>query len=309
MIIDEVKIHLKAGCGGDGGNIFLKQSRAKQTGFGGDGGSGADIFIKASLHLYDLSKYRHKNNFVADSGKAGLGNNKTGLSAKDLILEVPLGTLIKDLEKNTITDIIDKDDIFKIARGGAGGKGNYKRDYATKGEEGENRDVIFDYRIPNDVAILGFPNSGKTSLFNALADKDYKVADYPFTTASCVWAPVEYNFKKFTIMDTPALTEKSYSGKGAGIRFLKHLYRTKIILFTVEAGRDFKTEVGVLKDQIARFDKDILKDKKFFYLLSKADRINVKGKTDIIPISVKTKLNIENIKKSIIESLYEKDCN
>jgi len=303
VIIDQFKIHVRAGNGGNGSDSILRREALKSMSWGGDGGRGASIFLKVSPHLYDLSKFKGKKRFKADDGKHGSPNNKTGKSARDLFIDVPLGTLVRDESGNLLADLCDKSSEFLIAKSGLAGKGNYKKAFATQGQEGELKIVILDYRIPNDAALLGLPNSGKTSLFNKLTKKEYKVAEYPFTTNTCFWADSYYEYEGFSIMDIPALYPYSHEERGLGNGFLKHLYRSKIILLLSDDLDNLKEHFKIVKDQINRFDPKLLQNKKFFYLLTKADKIDVTVKGSILPISVINDLNIAKLKIKILKTL------
>ena len=168
MIIDDVKIHLIAGRGGNGCGAFLNSPSGKKIPWGGNGSRGASILLKVNYNLYDLSQFRYRKVFVANNGNNGLSNNRTGRCPADLILAVPPGTLVRNSVGDIIKNMVTKDSIFLLASGGGAGQGNYKHKLLSCGLPGEVRDVVLDYRIPNDVAILGFPNTGKTSLFNFL---------------------------------------------------------------------------------------------------------------------------------------------
>lgn len=298
MIIDEVKVYLKAGDGGEGETSFIRFSSRRVIGGGGDGGRGADIILTTNPNLYDLNKFLVNKKFVGENGKRGKSNNKKGKDAPPLIINVPVGTIVRDLEKNIIVDLCRENESFVICKGGEGGKGNFKKEYSLEPTEGEEKEVIFDYRIPNDVAIVGFANSAKTSLFNSLTGKSFKVADYPFTTTHCAWSPFIFNFFKITVLDTPAIKIKSEN------KFLKHLLRSKIILFTSDNFSNYKEEFRLLKDEILKFDRQILKGKKIFYLLTKIDKINqmpdIKG---IFAVSPQKNIGIEELKEKIFKEL------
>ncbi|MFH1767610.1 MAG: GTPase [Candidatus Omnitrophota bacterium] len=303
MIVDELVIHLKAGKGGDGCRATSRDSLYKPIAWGGDGGRGGSIFLKVSPHIYDISKFRRKKSFAAEDGKNGLSNNKTGKSGEDLVLYLPLGTQVKNPDQEIIVDMKQCDSIFEIVKGGRGGKGNYRRNYVTPPEPGEERDVVLDYRIPNDLALVGLPNSGKTTLFNILCDKSYKVADYPFTTKSCVWADYEYRFQKIIVLDLPALVKDADKGKGVGDNFLKHLYRTKAVLLISDNEKTFHKDIVLLKAQIGIFDKGLLNNKKFFSLLTKTDKI-YKGKTkNSFRLDGKESCGIDRLKEVISAAL------
>jgi len=305
VVIDDVIIHLIAGHGGSGCGALVKTSDNKKIGIGGNGSRGANIILRVNPHFYDLGKFRYHKKFVAKGGHEGLPNNKTGRVPEDLILEVPPGTLIKDMAGNIIADMSSLDDTLRIAAGGRGGQGNNKQNVLTAGESGEKRDVVLDYRIPNDVAILGLPNSGKTSLFNILTAKHYKVADYPFTTTSCVWGSYEQDFRLVTFLDTPPLMQGFSLAKSEKSKFLKHLYRSRIIILAVDEARNYRNTIKLLRHKIEIFDVTLLNDKKVFYLLTKADKIENKDcVADVLPVSINNPASIERLKESIHRELF-----
>ncbi|MFA6281125.1 MAG: GTPase [Candidatus Omnitrophota bacterium] len=304
MIVDEVKIYLKAGDGGEGSSSSMKYSVRRIIGGGGDGGRGGDVIFKVSPHHSDLVKFNDKKRITAENGERGKEYNKKGKHGEPAIIYVPKGTEVVDLDGNVIIDLNQDDQEYLICRGGNGGIGNFKKLYVLPAEKGQEKEVILYYCIPNDVTIVGFANTGKTSLFNALTGKSYKVADYPFTTTSCVWAPVEFKSVKFTVMDTPAIKKDSQDNY-AHNWFFKHLFRSKIVLFVSDDSSSCEEDFLLLKKEISAFDKELLKGKKNFYLLNKVDRID-KNKVDfktIIPISVTTNTGIEELKKKITKTL------
>jgi GTP-binding protein len=259
VIVDQVEIILCAGKGGEGAKIYRHLPSGKILGIGGGGGKGGDVILKVSSHLYDLSKFKNKKRLSAEDGKKGERDNKKGKDGKDLIVWLPQGTLVKNKEGKVIVDLDEEKKEFLLCRGGKGGKGNFKRDYTTQAKKGEEKEVILDYRIPNDVAILGFPNVGKTSLFNKLTAKNFPVRDYPFTTTNYFWAPVEYEFERFILLDTPPL-KKTLPNKKSVNFFLKHIYRSKILLFLSDNFVDFKKEFSLIYKEIIQFDASLLKN-------------------------------------------------
>ncbi|MCM8820113.1 MAG: 50S ribosome-binding GTPase [Candidatus Omnitrophica bacterium] len=239
---------------------------------------------------------------IIENGERGKYNNKKGKDAKPLIIDVPSGTVVKDLEGNIIVDLDKENQKFIICKGGEGGKGNFKKEYSILPGQGEEKEVIFDYRIPNDVAIVGFANVGKTSLFNALTGKSFKVADYPFTTTHCAWAPFLFNFFDITVLDTPAIKINSDN------KFLKHLFRTKIIIFASDNFSNYKKDFSLLKDEILKFDKQILNNKKIFYLLTKIDKIDRIPKIkNILTVSAQQNIGIEKLKEKIFKELKNEE--
>lgn len=302
MIIDKAVIYLRSGKGGEGGSGLTKLSSRKAVPSGGDGSKGGSVVLKVSPHLYDLSKFRGKKKFIAADGERGKQGNKKGKDAQDLIISLPSGTRVLENDK-LIVDLAGENTEFLICRGGRGGKGNYKRDYNLPAERGQEQEVILDYRVPNDVAILGFANSGKTALFNALTGQNRKVAEYAFTTNSCFWSNSEYEFKRFTVLDTPPFKISRAPLDLTENTFLRHIFRSKILLLLsdkVSFEEDFKS----LENEISLYDSSLLKTKKIFYLLSKIDTIDKKvisGKT--LAISINKPETIQALKEKIFKSL------
>lgn len=272
MIVDAAQIYLKAGRGGEGSSAMQHLISRKVTGGGGDGGKGGDVIIKVSEHLYDLNKFKGYKEFAAGDGGKGGSNNKKGHDGSNCVVDVPLGTIIRDLDNNVIVDLTEKNGEFLICRGGRGGEGNFRKNYVIPPQDGEQKEVILDYRIPGDAVILGLPNSGKTSLFNKLTGKSFKVAPYPFTTTSCIWARSEYEFRYFTVLDTPPL-KKDTAKSGSEDGFLKHLYRAKAVILLSDNASGCLEEFSLLEKHIYNFEPSFLKSKKLFYLLTKIDTI------------------------------------
>ncbi|MEI8349102.1 MAG: GTPase [Candidatus Omnitrophota bacterium] len=301
MIIDEVKIYLRAGSGGTGEVSSMKLSARRVVGGGGDGGNGGDVIFRVSPHCSDLIKFNDHKRFIAPDGEHGKEYNKKGKFGENLIINVPAGTMILDLEGNLIVDLINDGQEYLACRGGEGGKGNYKKLYSLPAHPGEEKEVVLYYSIPNDVAIVGFPNSGKTALFNKLTGKSYKVAEYPFTTTSCVWAPVAIDYQRFTVLDTPPLRQHVSDIHTQG-RFLRHLFRSKIILILSDSVSSYREEFAMLKKMLASFDERLLEDKKLFYLLTKIDTIDKKEKLErgVVAISIENHVVLEALKKKIM---------
>ena len=305
MIVDEARLYLKAGQGGNGGYSFLRK-RGAFVGDGGRGGQGADIVLRVNNHLYDLKQYKYKKKFIGPQGKRGGAHHKTGHNAPPLILTVPQGTLVKDSKGTVIADLDNQTQEYIIARGGNGGQGNYKREECEVGHLGETKEITLDYRIPCDVAIVGFSNVGKTSLFNYVSGKDYKVAEYSFTTTHCAWAVCEFGFRRFTLLDTPPCQE------GRGVHpeeyFFKHLFRAKIILIVTANPQSFRQETKIIRDKLVSFDRRY-RDKKTFYLLNKVDKIDYDFKErGCVTISAKRREGAQALIEQIIAYLYRKNA-
>jgi len=302
VIIDKVTIYLRSGKGGEGSSNVTSLSSRKVVASGGDGGKGGDVIFKVSPHLYDVSKFRGRKKFIAFNGEKGRASNQKGRDAEDLIVNVPSGTLVLK-DNKVITDLVGQGAEFLICKGGRGGKGNYKRDYLMPAQAPQENEVTLDYRIPNDVAILGFANSGKTSLFNALTGQKRKVAEYAFTTSSCFWSNSDYRFERFVVLDTPPFKKSKDSLHLAENVFLRHIFRSKILLLLSDkasAGDDFRS----LEKEISVFDDSLLKTKRIFYLLTKVDTIDSKKVNKrFLKISINKPKTIEALKEKISKSL------
>lgn len=303
MIIDFAKIYVKAGDGGQGASSQLMFSARKIVGGGGNGGRGGDVVLQISPHLYDLHNFKENRKFVAEQGKKGEHNNRTGKGGKDIIVNVPQGTRVLDLGENLIVDLDQPEQEFIICQGGKGGEGNYKKIYCIEPQPGEEKDVILDFRVCADVAIVGFANSGKTSLINILASRNFKVAEYPFTTTYCQWTKTHINGKPIAILDLPPL-KKNAKARGYINSFLKHLLRVKIVIFLSDNETQFKDDFKGIKKEIIDFSRDILKGKEIFYVVSKVDLMSSKPKgKNILALSVKDVVGIEKFKQKIIDTL------
>lgn len=295
MIVDQIKLYLKAGNGGEGFSSTRSNASRKLVGDGGNGGHGGNIVFKANPHLYDLNKFKYKRKFIAEDGRSGREHNKTGANGHELVVNVPLGTILKDLQGNVIFDFL-KEEEFSTCRGGRGGEGNYKRAYTIPAQSGEEKEVLLDYRVINDIAIVGPANSGKTSLFNKLTNKNHKTAAYPFTTTACSWAQYKTTARDFIVLDTPPI-KKSAPRLCADNSFLKHLYRSKIIIFLSGEPDFFEEEFSTIKDEIKQQDVALLKDKKIFYLLNKVDKIDkMPCSWAVLFVSVEKNIGIKQLK-------------
>jgi len=310
VIIDKVTIYLRSGRGGEGSSTLMKFSSRKVLPFGGDGGKGGDVILKVSPHLYDLSKFKGSKKFIASDGEKGRAGNKKGKDAQDLIVNVPSGTQVlagkaTPLEKDNrvIADLVGKGAEFLVCKGGRGGKGNYKRDYSIPAEGPQEKEITLDYRILNDVAILGFANSGKTSLFNALTGQERKVAEYAFTTTSCFWANSELEFERSVVLDTPPFKKNKDPSDLTENTFLRHIFRSKILLLLSDKA-SFEEDYKGLEKEVSLFDSSLLETKKIFYLLTKVDTIDKKNtRRKISAVSINKPETIEALKKKIFKSL------
>jgi len=245
MFVDRVKIEVRAGRGGNGAVSFRREKFIPKGGpNGGDGGKGGDIIIEADDKigtLIDLYNHPHQR---AKNGESGQGNNKTGKNGEDLIIRVPLGTVVEDMDSSTILgDLIVNGQRIIVARGGQGGQGNFRFKssvrrsprFAQKGEPGEEKKLHLSLKIIADVGLVGYPNAGKSTLISRISAAKPKIADYPFTTLSPNLGVVSVDeTKSFIAADIPGLIEGAHQGTGLGDKFLKHIERTKIILHVID---------------------------------------------------------------------------
>jgi len=300
VIIDRVSVSLVAGKGGDGGASFSRRRRIA-TADGGDGGKGGDVVFSADPNLYDLSKFRKSKRYKASNGTSGTSQRKHGKNGEDLYLYVPCGTMIRQTDDLLLADLVGAGDRVIVLSGGRGGLGNYQRGQAEAGLPGQKKDVVLDYRIPNDVAFVGFANTGRTSLVNALSGQSYPVAAYPFTTVHCLWAVCEHRFKRFTVLDTPPVTAHDDLREAV---FLKHLHRTRIIMILSDNPDEMRAQQRIIEEKIGQVDPSYRK-KKFFYLYTKVDTI--KGDSPAgreVPVSLQKPETIDRLIDLILKELY-----
>ena len=286
--IDEVSIDVKAGDGGNGLASFRRLKNIPKGGpDGGDGGNGGSIIFRSVNNLNTLSKFRFQRKFEAENGKRGGSQNKTGSDGKDLVIEVPCGTLLYDLETdNPLADLINNQDELLICKGGKGGFGNLRYKSSTnrsptkftEGKEGDSLALRLELRLLADIGLLGKPNAGKSSLVRAVSSAKPKVADYAFTTLHPSLGVVDYSENSsFVISDIPGLIAGASEGVGLGIQFLKHLSRTKVIVQIVDVydknPMEVITEISELSKEIINYDPDLIKKVKWL-ALNKIDLIS-----------------------------------
>jgi GTP-binding protein len=285
MFIDYVEIFVKAGDGGNGQVAFRREKYVPKGGpAGGDGGKGGDIIIEAHHNLHTLLDFRYKRKYVAQDGERGGSSLKDGKNGKDLIIKVPIGTIVKDVDTKKILFDLDKDGLKKIAvKGGKGGKGNSKfatptlqtPRFAEPGKPGDEKKIALELKLIADVGLVGFPNAGKSTFISVVSDARPKIADYPFTTLEPNLGIVKYeDYKSFVIADIPGIIEGAHLGKGLGIKFLQHIERTRIILLLIDITSDnYQLDFDTLLNELEQYSKELPK-KKIILALTKADLID-----------------------------------
>jgi len=243
--IDYTKIHVKAGDGGRGCVSFRREKYVPKGGpDGGDGGRGAHVIFRATKELNTLLDFRYKKEYSAERGQHGMGKKMHGRDGRDLIINVPVGTLIKDEGSEEVLADLDAEGAEKvIAKGGRGGLGNSHfatptrqvPRFAQPGEEGEERSLILELKLLADVGLIGLPNAGKSTLISVISAARPKIADYPFTTLVPNLGVVKFEeYKSFVVADIPGLIEGAHRGVGLGFQFLRHVERTSILLHLVD---------------------------------------------------------------------------
>ena len=244
LFIDEVEIHVRGGEGGGGCASFHREKYRPLGGpDGGNGGQGGSIILHASENSSTLVEYTRKRHYKAKRGGNGSGNNRHGADAKDLVLQVPLGTQVRDDRGGFIADLLRPEQQVVVAKGGKGGRGNASfvtaarrtPDFCEKGETGEDRWIRLELKLLADVGVVGFPNVGKSTLISRISAARPRVAEYPFTTLEPVLGVVRVDEERsFVISDLPGLIEGAHEGKGLGLRFLRHVERTKVLLHMLD---------------------------------------------------------------------------
>ena len=288
---DEARIEVVAGSGGDGSASFRREKFVPRGGpDGGDGGRGGSIYAEADANLNTLIDFRYKRIFRADSGENGRGRDQYGKGAEDILLRVPVGTVIRDAASGaTLADLAKNGERALLAKGGKGGIGNLHfkssvnrapRQF-TRGEQGEQRMLEMELRVLADVGLLGMPNAGKSTLIRAVSSARPKVADYPFTTLHPNLGVVRVDeARSFVVADIPGLIEGAAEGAGLGHQFLRHLQRTHLLLHLVDiapfdAGTDPAKEVKAIANELKKYDPGLVKKPRWL-AMNKADLLDAK---------------------------------
>ena len=292
--IDYVKIYGRSGRGG-AGSAHLHRDRSNPKGGpdGGDGGRGGHIILMGNRQLWTLLHLKYRRHIKAGNGIPGSAAMKTGVNGSDVVVEVPLGTVARDAETGEMLFEIMKHGEKKILLpGGRGGLGNVHFKSATRqtprfaqpGEEGQEGWFILELKILADVGLVGFPNAGKSTLLSTVTAAKPKIADYPFTTIIPQLGIVPYrDDRSFVMADIPGIIEDAHQGKGMGTRFLRHIERNALLLFTVPAdSRDIKEEFTILLNELKEFNPELL-DKKRILAITKSDLLDEELMNEIIP--------------------------
>lgn len=295
--IDEVEIKVRAGKGGNGAVSFHRAPFAPKGGpDGGDGGSGGNVIIQTSIQLSTLEEAAMRRTYRAENGRPGERNKRSGRTGKDILLKVPLGTVVRDAEDNAILVDMTKDkQEFVVARGGRGGRGNARfatsRDRAPRrceaGQPGEERSVKLELKLLADAGLIGRPNAGKSTLLAALSRAKPLIAEFPFSTLSPALGVVHYRvYQRFVIADIPGLMEGARDGRGLGHQFLRHIERTRLLVFLIEATEpDYQKAYDQLVGELEGFS-DEFNQLPAVVVMSKSDLLNSAGNSYSFPFDL-----------------------
>jgi GTPase len=269
MFIDRVVVNVKAGDGGSGIISFRREKFVPLGGpDGGDGGRGGDVVVVGDANLSTLLDYTYRDSWSAPAGEHGSGSNKTGRSGGDVVMPVPVGTVIRDFETSELVgEVLEDGDRIVVARGGRGGKGNAHfvssthqapREYQP-GEDGEARALELELKLIADVGLVGQPNAGKSTLLSVVSAARPKIADYPFTTLSPNLGVVQLSDSRtFVVADIPGIIEGAHEGRGLGLQFLRHIERTRILAFLIPVdSMDWQSEYDQLRREIEAYSVEL----------------------------------------------------
>lgn len=311
MLIDEVKLRISAGKGGDG-IVAFDRSKFSQGPSGAKGGEGGNVWLEGVANLNALNQFRFEKEFSAEDGENGKSRRLDGARGEDLVLKVPVGTVAHNLDAGKDFEVVKIGQRVLIAQGGKGGRGNWYFRSSTnttpkefeRGTEGEKFSFIFELRLIADVGLIGLPNAGKTSLLNVLTRASAKVAPYAFTTLE----PNLGAFYDMVIADIPGLIEGASTGKGLGIKFLRHVRRTKVLIHCISAeSENLKKDYETIRSELSKYEPELAK-KQEYILLTKIDTVEekeVKKKIkelkkinpEVAPLSIYDEESVEKVKK------------
>lgn len=330
QFIDEARIYIKAGNGGDGSVSFRREKFIDRGGpDGGNGGRGGSIILVCNTNLNTLLQFRYNRHFIAQDGSNGKGRNMTGKSGQDLILEVPLGTQVciesEDFESGKAAILFDftkEGESFEVLAGGKGGLGNANFKSSTnrsprkrtEGESGEELDIVLKLKLLSDAGLIGLPNAGKSTFLSVTTSATPKIADYPFTTLKPALGVVYVDEEEFVLADIPGLIKGAHTGSGLGDRFLKHIERCRILIHLIDANTDnIVQDYLTIRNELASYS-DLLAEKKEIICINKIDLLtkeeldiklaelkSLDSCVEIYPISTYTKFGISAVIKKTLQ--------
>ena len=325
MFVDRVAIHVKGGDGGNGCLAFRREKYVPRGGpSGGDGGAGGHVIIRAAEGLTNLAHLSHQRHWKADRGEHGLGSDCHGRGAKDLIIEVPIGTIVRDRDRDfVVRDLKEPGERVIIAQGGRGGFGNKHFKSATnraprqveEGQPGEERWISLELKVIADVGLVGLPNAGKSTLLSRISRAHPEIADYPFTTKFPNLGTVHAGEHAFVVADIPGLIEGAHEGHGLGHEFLRHVERTRVLVHLVEAmpvdGSDPVANYRTIRNELEKYSPalaarpEILVVTKLDLTGAEESRVRIASELcrDVLPLSAVTGKGLPELIRRIGEVL------
>lgn len=283
--VDEINVYIKAGDGGDGVVRWRRETHQPKGGpSGGDGGEGGDVYVKAVQDVNLLAQYAHKDSFIAEDGEDGRKSSQEGKNGEDLVIELPVGSVIKDNTNQRVYELTEEGEVKQILSGGEGGRGNesYKSstnqrpEEFTEGEDGEAGDFHIELQMIVSAGLIGLPSAGKSSLLNEITNAKSKVGAYEFTTLN----PHLGDLYGFVIADIPGLIEGASGGKGLGHKFLRHIKRTQLLVHCVSAeNEDVAEAYETIRHELEEYDEALL-DRPEIIVLTKTDVLNGEGEVE-----------------------------
>jgi GTP-binding protein len=321
MFIDYAKIYVKGGQGGSGACSFRREKYVAKGGpNGGDGGRGGSIIFQVDQHLHTLIDFKYKKHYVAKHGQHGMGKNRHGRAANDIVIKVPPGTVVKEADSEKIlADLLEPGQTFIAARGGKGGRGNARfvtpthqapREWEV-GETGQEKWLVLELKVIADVGLVGKPNAGKSTLLSKLSAAQPKIAEYPFTTLQPNLGIVRIGeYQSFVMADIPGLIEGAHEGRGLGLQFLRHIERTRLICYLIDPLEEKPEETfKILKSELKKYS-EMLTEKPHIIVLTKKDAWSSVEKHDYakkfdIPTFSISSLSGEG-KQELIQYLWER---
>lgn len=321
MFLDYVKISVKSGDGGRGCVSFRREKYVPKGGpNGGDGGNGGSIIFKATTSLSTLIDFRYNRHYKAGRGEHGKGGDKNGKNGKDSVILVPCGSIIKDEQTDEVlTELLKDGEEVVLLKGGKGGKGNthFKSStnraprFAEDGQPGEEKLIIIELKLIADIGLVGFPNAGKSTLISKISAAKPKIADYPFTTLIPNLGIVKYkDYKSFVVADIPGIIKGASVGKGLGLQFLRHIERTKVLLFMIDStavnDENIFDEYFILLNELKNYSNVLMKKPRVL-CFTKSDLLNKEQLENLHKNLFKKKQGEYKIAKIIISSLTNKN--
>ena len=322
--IDYVKILCRSGKGGAGSRHFHRAKYVPKGGpDGGDGGRGGHIILRGNKNMWTLLPLKYNRHLFAGNGESGGAGRSFGKDGKDVVVDVPCGTVVFDAETGEyLTEVTEDGEEIKLLRGGRGGLGNWHFKsstnrtprYAQPGEPAIEKSIVLELKLLADVGLVGFPNAGKSTLLSALSAARPKIADYPFTTMEPQLGIVAYrDNRSFVMADIPGIIEGASQGKGLGLRFLRHIERNAVLLFMIPAdSADIAADYKVLSEELAQFNPDLV-DKPRVLAISKSDMLDDELRDEIektlpdgvrhVFISAVTGYNLDKLKDMLWDEI------